>query len=154
MFYPDKPASFREAKRVLAPEGAYLFVVWEDYRAMPDAPMWIASQTVGDMIGRDPLTLLSPGYYEEAAIRADLATAGFSSISVERVIRPSRANSARDAATIVVHGSLLRAAIEAWDASRLDEATAVVERVMRVRFGDGPVNGETKALMITASDGQ
>lgn len=151
MFYPDKLASLQEARRVLKPEGTYLFVVWEDYRGMPDSPMWIAAQTVGRMIGRDPSTLLSPGYYEEAVIRADLAATGFSSITIERVVCPSRASSTHHAATITVQGSLLRAALQAWDASRLDEATGVVELAMRERFGDGPVNGETKALMVTAS---
>jgi SAM-dependent methyltransferase len=151
MFYPDKLASFREARRVLKPKGTYLFVVWDDYHAMSHSPMWIAAQTVGHMIGRDPSTLLSPGYYEEPVIRADLAAAGFSSVAIERVARPSRASSARDAATIMVQGSLLRAAIEAWDATRLDEATDAVEQAMRARFGEGPINGETKALMVTAS---
>ncbi len=94
---------------------------------------------------------LSPDYYEEAVIRDDLAVAGFSSVIIERVVCPSRASSAREAAIITVQGSMLRVAIEAWNASRMDEATGVVEQVMRERFGDGPVHGETKALMVTAS---
>ena len=52
---------------------------------------------------------------------------------------------------ITVQGSLLRAAIEAADPSRLGEATDAVERVMRARFGDGPVEGENKALIVTAT---
>ena len=70
---------------------------------------------------------------------------------IDRVARPAKAASAREAAVFTVQGSLLRTAIEAADPSRLGEATDAVERVMRARFGDGPVEGETKALIVTAA---
>ena len=70
---------------------------------------------------------------------------------IERVARPAKAASARDTAVTTVHGSLLRTAIEAADPSRLGEATDAVERVMRARFGDRPVGGENKALIVTAT---
>ncbi len=57
MFYPDKLASFREARRVLNPQGRYLFMVWDDLHVMPDSPLWVATQAIGNMIGRDPGTL-------------------------------------------------------------------------------------------------
>jgi hypothetical protein len=62
MFFPDKVASFNESFRVLTPGGTYLFVLWYDYANMSDSPVWIAAQTVGDMLGRDPHTLVNPGY--------------------------------------------------------------------------------------------
>jgi SAM-dependent methyltransferase len=151
MFFPDKKASFREAQRVLAPGGTCLFVLWDNYDTMPDSPLWIATLKVGDMLGRDPHTLLNPGYYDEPTIRADLAAAGFHEVRTERVARPAKAASARDAAVITVHGSLLRTAIEATDPSRLGEATDAVEQVMRARFSDGPVEGENKALIVTTA---
>jgi hypothetical protein len=49
---------------------------------------------------------------------------------------------------ISVQGSLVRIAIEATNPSRLGEATDAVERIMRARFGDGPVVGENKALIV------
>jgi SAM-dependent methyltransferase len=151
MFFPDKRASCSECFRVLSSGGTYLFVVWDDYDNMPGAPLWIATRKVGEMLGRDPRTLLNPGYFDEPTIRADLEAAGFRNVSVERTARPARAASARDAAVITVHGSLLRAAIEAADPSRLDEATGFVEREMRARFGDGPVEGMTQALIVTTT---
>jgi len=149
MFFPDKQASFCECFRVLAPGGTFLFLVWEDYATMTGSPIWIAALEVAKMLGRDPHTLVSPGYYDEPTIRADLATAGFHEVNIERITRPAKAASAREAAVMTVQGSLIRAAIEAADASRLDEATNAVERAMRARFGDGPVEGEAKALIIT-----
>jgi hypothetical protein len=102
------------------------------------------------MLGRDPRTLLSPGYFDEGTIRGDLAAAGFHDVRVERISRLAKAASAREAAVTTVHGSLLRSAIEAANPSGLGEATDAVERVMRARFGDEPVQGETKALVVAA----
>jgi len=154
MFFPDKRASFSEAFRVLTPGGTYLFVLWDDYANMSNSPVWIAAQTVGDMLRCDPHTLVNPGYFEEHTIRADLAAAGFRDVKIDRIARTARAASARDAAVITVQGSLLRTAIETADPSRLGEATKAVEQVMFARFGDGPVEGETKALIVTTKKPQ
>jgi SAM-dependent methyltransferase len=151
MFFPDKRASFNDCFRVLTPGGTYLFVLWDDYNSMPNSPLWIAAERIGDLLGRDPHTLLSPGYFDEPTIRADLAAARFRDVMVDRVARPARAASARDAAVITVQGSLLRTAIETTNPSRLGEATKAVEQVMSARFGEGSVRGETKALIVTAT---
>lgn len=151
MFFPDKRDSFKECSRVLSSRGSYLFVLWEGYDEMPDSPLWIAAQTVGHMLKRDPHTLLNPGYFDESVIRADLAAAGFQNVEVDRIERQATAGKAADAAVITVHGSLLRTAIEAADPSRIDEATRAVEQVMLARFGEGTVTGTTKALMIAAT---
>jgi SAM-dependent methyltransferase len=153
MFF-DKQASFRESFRVLAPGGTYLFVLWDDWATMADSPNWTAALAVGGMLGRDPHTLLNPGYFDEPTIRADLEAVGFRDVSIDRIARPSRAASARDAAVITVEGSLLRTAIEAADPSRLGEATDAVERIMRTRFGEGPIEGTNKALVVTTTKPQ
>lgn len=150
MFFPDKRESFNECFRVLAPEGRYLFVLWDDYANMPDSPLWIAAQRVGAMLGRDPHTLLNPDYFDESTIRMDLSAAGFRDVGVERLTLPARAASARDAAEFTVQGSLLRTAIEAAMPSRLGEATKAVEDVMIARFGEGVIEGTTKALIVSA----
>src|SRR5215470_12461565 len=93
MFFPDKRASFKESFRVLAPGGTYLFVLWDDYANMSNSPVWIATLAVGDMLGRDPRTLLNPGYYDEPTIRADLAAAGFHDVRIDRLVRPAKAAS-------------------------------------------------------------
>jgi ubiquinone/menaquinone biosynthesis C-methylase UbiE len=151
MFFPDKRASFHESFRVLTPGGTFLFVLWDDYANMSDSPAWIAAQTVGDMLRRDPHTLVNPAYFNEPTIRAHLAAAGFRDVKVDRIARTVRAASARDAAVITVQGSLIRSAIEMVDPSRLGEATKAVEQVMFTRFGEGPVEGETKALIVTTT---
>jgi SAM-dependent methyltransferase len=151
MFFPDKRAAFRECFRVLSPGGTFLFVVWEDHAKMPGSLTWIAAQTVGEMLGRDPRTLTSPGYFDEPTIRADLTETGFRNVRINRIERPARAASARDAAVFSVQGSLVRTAIEMADPSRLGEATKAVEQVMLTQFGEGAVEGQTKALVITTT---
>jgi SAM-dependent methyltransferase len=151
MFFPDRRVSFRECWRLLSRGGTYLFVVWDGWATQPDAPLGIANRTVGAVLKRDPNTLGSPGYFDETVIRADLAAAGFQAATVERVTRPARAATAREAAVIVVHGSLLRTAIEASDPSRLGEATDAVEAALSARFGPGAVDGQNRALIVTAT---
>ena len=151
MFFPDKRASFRECRRLLSPGGTYLFVLWDDWAAQPDAPSGIAARTVGALLNRAPNTLMNPDYFDEPAIRSDLAAAGFRDVTFDRVMRPARAPSAREAAVMTVHGSLLRTAIEAADAVRLDQATDAVERALSARFGVGAVDGKNHALIVTTT---
>jgi SAM-dependent methyltransferase len=153
MFFPDKPAAFREAARVLRPGGTFLFVVWDDFRAMPDHFTVIAAKVAGDMLRREPSSLMAPPYHDEYTIRADLAAGGFGAVRIERISQPSRAASARDAAVVGVQGSVIRAAIEAADPARLGEATDAVERLISARFGPGPVVGATNALIVAAEKG-
>lgn len=151
MFFPDKRASFRECRRLLDTRGTYLFVLWDDWATQPDAPLGIAARTVGALLNRAPNTLLNPDYFDELAIRADLAVAGFHDVTFERVMRPAHAPSTREAAVMTVHGSLLRTAIEAANAASLGEATDAVERALTARFGTGAVDGKNRALIVTAT---
>jgi SAM-dependent methyltransferase len=154
MFFPDKRASFREAARVLAPGGQYLFAVWDDWKKMPEAPLGIAADVVGTMLECDPASLVNPAYHDETALRQDLAAAQFQFIEVDRIALPAAASSAREAALATVHGSLIRSVIEAKYPGRLDEATNAVERALLAQFGRGAVAGRTSALIVIAEKGQ
>jgi len=150
MFFPDKRGGFREALRVLRPGGHFLFNLWDRFEANLRSPLRIAARTVGSIVGRDPVSLMSPPYYDDPVVQSDVAAAGFVEVRVERVTEPSRAASARDAATIVCHGSMLRAAIEGYDPSGLEEITEKVTEKLLSEFGNGTVEGTTQALLVTA----
>lgn len=150
MFFPDKQQGFQEALRVLRPGGHFLFNVWDSFEANSKSPLRIAARIVGTILDRDPVSLLSPPYHNQAIIRSDLGAAGFVHVGVETVSGPSRAASAREAATIVCHGSRLRTHIDASDPARLQEITNAVTEALRCRFGAGPVEGATQALLLTA----
>ena len=150
MFFPDKQASLREASRVLRRGGTYIFAVWDSWMEMPTAPLGIAAKVVGNMLGRDPTSLLNPPYHDEPTIRAELAAANFANVVVERISRPAKAISAHEAAVVTVHGSLIRTVIEATAPERLNEATDSVEHALRSNLGTGEIIGATSAILVAA----
>ena len=83
-------------------------------------------------------------------IRDDLTAAGFGEISFEAVNQISKASSPSDPAIAYCQGTRLRNEIEALDASRLEEATKHAAEALALRFGNGPIEGRIRALVITA----
>ncbi|MGC2202502.1 MAG: methyltransferase domain-containing protein [Stellaceae bacterium] len=140
MFFPNKTAAFREAWRVMRPGGWLLFSVWDRREESPLG--YIASQVVSSLLAVHPASLVAPEYHDTETVRADLAGAGFGSITAEVLRLPSRAASARDGAIRFCHGSMIRTAIEARDPGLL--AAAFAER-----FGEGPIDAPMQAILFT-----
>jgi len=90
------------------------------------------------------------GYHDVEQIRADLSAAGFTKVSIEAVDARSKAPSPLDAAVAYCQGTPLRNEIEARDKLRLNEATTKAAEALARRFGNGPVDGRIRALVITA----
>ncbi|HEX8222565.1 MAG TPA: class I SAM-dependent methyltransferase [Allosphingosinicella sp.] len=149
MFFPDRIAAYREARRVLAPGGALLFNVWDRLEANP------ASQAVAEAVAAlfpdDPPGFLARvpfGYHDRARIESDLTAAGFAAVAVETVAKRSR-GSAGDLAPGLCQGSPLRAEIEARAPDRLAEATEAAVAALVRRCGD-PVDCAMSAHVFTA----
>lgn len=150
MFFPDRIAAYREARRVLRPGGTFLFNVWDRLdanlasKAVADA---VAALFPGDppsFIGRVPF-----GYHDKAAIEADLRAAGFDAVESETVVKRSRGD-ARELAPGLCQGSPLRAEIEARAPERLEEATEAAVSALVRRHGD-PVDAAMSAHVFSAS---
>ncbi len=146
MFFPDKPAGFREARRVLRPGGQFLFNVWGDKRG---TARLLAEEVVGEKLSRDPASLVAPEYNNIETVSAHLTAAGFASVRAEKVSKKAFSASAREAAIANCHGGLLRAQIDKFAPDRLDEITGAVEAALAARFGDGPVDAPIHAILFT-----
>jgi len=151
MFLPDKQAGYREVRRVLAPTGRYLFNVWD--RLDLNEVTEIVSGAVGTLFPDDPPRFFERapfGYFDVAAIRADLEGAGFQRVAIETVEKVSRAASAESVAVGLCQGTPLRSEIEARAPQRLEEATAAASEALVARFGRGPFDNRMSVHVVTA----
>jgi ubiquinone/menaquinone biosynthesis C-methylase UbiE len=152
MFFPDKQAAFREVRRVLKPDGRFLFDVWDRIEENE-----IADTLTAAVVARfhdEGLRFLARtphGYHDTGAIRQDLARAGFGSVEIETVPRESRAASARDAAVGLCQGTPLRFEIETRAPGGLDAATDAAAEAIAARFGRGSLAAKMQAHVIAAA---
>lgn len=110
MFFPDKVGAYREARRVLAPGGTWLFNVWDALEANPgsDAIYHAVRDAVPEpkpaFLARTPF-----GYHDDARIESELRGAGFAEVRIERIARLSPPGSAAALARGMCEGSPLAA---------------------------------------------
>jgi SAM-dependent methyltransferase len=151
MFFPDRQAGYREAKRVLKPGGCFLFSVWD--RIEENVFANDVTNALAELFPNDPPRFLARtphGYYDTALIRSDLEKAGFSSVEVDTRADQSRASSPRDVAIAYCQGTPLRNEIEARDATRLEAATDHATLKITTRHGSGEIAAKIQAHVITA----
>jgi ubiquinone/menaquinone biosynthesis C-methylase UbiE len=152
MFFPDKVSGYAEARRVLKPGGRFVFNVWDKIEEN-DFPN-VVYQTLQRLFPDNPPQFIARtphGYHDAARIRADLIEAGFTDIAIETVAHRSRANSPQDPATAFCQGTPMRGEIEACGAPGLEATTQKCAETLARRFGNGPIEGRIRALVISAA---
>jgi ubiquinone/menaquinone biosynthesis C-methylase UbiE len=152
MFFPDKIAGYAEAKRVLKPDGTFIFNVWDRIEANDFA--YIVTQAAALVFPEDPPRFLARtphGYHDAEVIMNEVRSSGFSRVSISTMEKTSTAPTPRHAAIAFCQGTPLRNEIEARDAGLL---TTVIERAtlaISQRHGSGPISGKIRAHVISAS---
>jgi ubiquinone/menaquinone biosynthesis C-methylase UbiE len=149
MFYPDRVGGNAEARRVLRTGGQYVLAIWDDLDRNPVSKL--VEEAVAGAFPDDPPHFLSRtpfGYVEQARIEADLRTAGFNGVRIERVDCSSIVHF-DDAAEGLIMGSPLRSELEQRGTDTLGRAKAAVTAALR------PIDGQAmpmSALIVTARD--
>lgn len=151
MFFPDRVAGYREARRVLKSGGRFVFSIWDSLAGNPVAQC--VNDSLAEHFPTDPPRFFARtpyGHYDTGVIRRELVEAGFDRVDLETVRQTSRAMSPRDAAIGCCQGTPLRGEIEARAPQGLEQATEAVATALAARFGAGPIAAPMQAHVIVA----
>ena len=152
MFFPDRPAAYAEARRVLRPGGHFLFSAWDAVAANAFAN--IVQCAMRDLFPADPPAFLARtphGYHDPVLIARDLAQAGFAAApTIDTITLQGHAPDAASAATGFCQGTPLGAEIAARGGD-IDRVSAAVAYRLAQRFGYGPIAGPLRAHVISVA---
>lgn len=151
MFFPDRVAGYREARRVLKPGGRFIFNVWD--RIEDNDFSLLVTEAAAEIFPKDPPVFLrrTPhGYHDKAKIEADVQAAGFSSVEITTLTKEARAPSPRHPSIGFAQGCPLRNEIEARDASKLEAITDLGGELIARKYGRGAVISKIQAIVVEA----
>ena len=107
--FPTAHPAYREVKRILKPEGHFLFNVWD--RIEENVFADDVTNALAEIFPNDPPRFLARtphGYHDTALIRSELEDTGFSRVVIDTKADQSRASSPRLPAVAYCQGTLLR----------------------------------------------
>jgi len=150
MFFPDKDKSYREAIRVLATGGHYVFSIWDSHRHNPIGR--IAHEVISSFFPTDPPQFQSvPFAYRFEPIKESLIDAGFASINATILRSQKKVADFAMLARGLVYGSPIIDQLQqrgGVDAERIVDA---IVRNYRDAFGDEPAIIPRQAIVFSAN---
>lgn len=150
MFVPDKGAAMREARRVLAAGGLFVFGVWDRLEANPHAKA--SGDAIAALLPGDPITAFTKVPYsfnDEAAIRGLLAASGFAEVRIDRAEIEIVSPTTRSLATGIVRGTP-RALFLQERGVPVDAVVDAVAAALARVGGDNPYRSFGRTLVVTA----
>jgi SAM-dependent methyltransferase len=152
MFFPDRVAGYREARRVLRSGGRFLFNVWGRI-ADNDFPLAV-QDALGRLYADDPPRFLERtphGYHDVGEIRREALAGGFASVTITTVDCVARAETPLAVAAAFCRGTPLLNEIEARDPQGGERAVGAAALELEKRFGSGPISGRLRAHVVEAA---
>jgi SAM-dependent methyltransferase len=151
MFFPEKQRAYAEVCRVLRSGGLFVFNVWDRIQENEFADT--VTTALEAFFPDDPPRFLARtphGYHDPEIIKRELAAGRFTgSPAITTLAARSRAASCEHPAVAYCQGTPLRNEIEARDALRLTEVTAMAAEGIAHRFGRETVEGKIQAHIVT-----
>jgi ubiquinone/menaquinone biosynthesis C-methylase UbiE len=118
MLFAEKEKAFAQVFRVLKPQGAFVFSVWDDIKYSPKVAL--VNKVMQDVTGANPADFLTKGphsFYNKSEIRNLLMEAGFTNIQIEEVQKTVTLENPEDLFKGFTEGSPLRLYIEEQEPS-------------------------------------
>ncbi len=151
MFFPDKDAAHREARRVLRPGGRYLFSVWDAPRYNPFARLGL--EVVERFFAADPPQFLKTPFScaEIDPIKEALIDAGFTDIVVSVQPRVKEIADPKAFATGLICGNPLVDQIRERGGPPPETIVEELARRLAQEFGAGPTRLPMQAIVFEAA---